>query len=64
MKDLELTIQKVLEVRRALNEQYVSLMFVDAENEQDEKDLETLKGMLNGAVGILNNYAERLIRRL
>lgn len=39
MKDLDLTIQKVLEVRRVLNEQYVSLMFVDAENEQDEKDL-------------------------
>ena len=64
MKDLDLTIQKVLEVRRVLNEQYVSLMFVDAETEQDEKDLETMKGMLNGAVGILNNYAERLIKRI
>lgn len=64
MKDLDLTIQKVLEVRRVLNEQYVSLMFVDAENERDEKDLETLKGVLNGAVGILNNYAERLIKRI
>ena len=58
----EETISKVLEVRRVLNEQYVSLLYIEAETEQDEKDLTTLKGMLSGARGVLEGYAERLIK--
>lgn len=58
----EETISKVLEVRRVLNEQYVSLLYIEAETEQDEKDLNTLKGMLSGARGVLEGYAERLIK--
>jgi hypothetical protein len=57
------TINKVLEVRRVLNEQYVSLLYIEADAEQDEKDLSTLKSMLTGAVGVLNGYAERLIKQ-
>lgn len=57
------TINKVLEVRRILNEQYVSLLYIEADAEQDEKDLSTLKSMLTGAVGVLNGYAERLIKQ-
>ena len=57
------TINQVLEVRRVLNEQYVSLLYIEADAEQDEKDLSTLKSMLTGAVGVLNGYAERLIKR-
>ncbi len=56
------TITKVLEVRRNINEQVVQLMHIDAETEQDEKDLATLKGMLTGARGVLEGYAERLIK--
>lgn len=58
----EETISKVLEVRRVLNEQYVSLLYIEAETEQDEKDLTTLKGMLSGARGVLEGYTERLIK--
>ena len=58
----EETIAKLLEIRRVLNEQYVQLMYVEAETEQDDKDLSTLKGMLSGARGILEVYAERLIK--
>lgn len=57
------TINQVLEVRRVLNEQYVSLLYIEADAEQDEKDLSTLKSMLTGAVGVLNGYAERLIKQ-
>lgn len=57
------TINQVLEVRRVLNEQYVSLLYIEADTEQDEKDLSTLKSMLTGAVGVLNGYAERLIKQ-
>lgn len=57
------TINKVLEVRRVLNEQYVSLLYIEADAEQDEKDLSTLKSMLTGAVGVLNGYAERIIKQ-
>ena len=57
------TINKVLEVRRIHNEQYVSLLYIEADAEQDEKDLSTLKSMLTGAVGVLNGYAERLIKQ-
>ena len=56
------TITKVLEVRRVLNEQYVSLLYIDTETEQDEKDITSLKGMLSGAVRLLEGYAERLIK--
>ena len=56
------TITKVLEVRRNINEQVVQLMHIDAETEQDEKDIATLKGMLTGARGVLEGYAERLIK--
>lgn len=58
----EETITKVLEVRRIINEQYVQLLYIEAETEQDEKDLTTLKGMLSGARGVLETYAERLIK--
>ena len=58
----EETIAKLLEIRRALNEQYVQLMYVEGETDQDEKDLTSLKGMLSGARGILEGYAERLIK--
>ncbi len=58
----EETITKVLEVRRIINEQYVQLLYIEAETEQDEKDLATLKGMLSGARGVLEGYAERLIK--
>lgn len=58
----EETISKILEVRRVLNEQYVSLLYIEAETEQDEKDLTTLKSMLHGAVGVIEGYAERLIK--
>ena len=58
----EETITKVLEVRRAINEQYVQLLYIEAETEQDEKDLATLKGMISGARGVLEGYAERLIK--
>lgn len=58
----EETINKVLEVRRVLNEQYVSILYIEAETEQDEKDLNTLKGMLSGARGVLEGYVERLIK--
>ena len=58
----EETISKVLEVRHVLNEQYVSLLYIEAETQQDEKDLNTLKGMLSGARGVLEGYAERLIK--
>lgn len=58
----EETISKVLEVRRVLNEQYVQLLYIEAETEQDEKDLTTLKGMLSGTRGVLEGYAERLIK--
>lgn len=58
----EETISKILEVRRVLNEQYVQLLYIEAETEQDEKDLTTLKGMLSGARGVLEGYAERLIK--
>ena len=58
----EKTIDKLLEVRRVINEQYVSLMYIDAETEQDEKDLTNLKGMLSGARGVLEGYAERMIK--
>ncbi len=56
------TVSKILEIRRVINEQYVTLMYIDAESEQDEKDLATLKGMLSGARGVLEGYAERLIK--
>lgn len=56
------TITKVLEVRRNINEQVVQLMHINAETEQDEKDLATLKGMLTGARGVLEGYAERLVK--
>ncbi len=56
------TIAKVLEVRRVLNEQYVSLLYIDTETERDEKDITSLKGMLSGAVRLLEGYAERLIK--
>lgn len=56
------TVSKILEIRRVINEQYVTLMYIDAESEQDEKDLSTLKGMLSGARGVLEGYAERLIK--
>lgn len=59
----EETIAKLLEIRRVLNEQRVSLMYIEAEMEQDEKDLATLKGMISGAVGVLDAYAERLIKK-
>ena len=58
----EETLTKVLEVRRAINEQYVQILYIEAETEQDEKDLATLKGMLSGARGVLEGYAERLIK--
>ena len=58
----EETLTKVLEVRRVLNEQYVQLLYIEADTEQDEKDLATLKGMLSGARGVLEGYAERLIK--
>ena len=32
------TVSKILEIRRVINEQYVTLMYIDAESEQDEKD--------------------------
>lgn len=38
-------------------------MYIEAETEQDEKDLATLKGMFSGAVGVLDTYAERLIKK-
>ena len=57
------TITKVLEIRRVLNEQYVSLLYVDTETDQDEKDINSLKGMLSGAVRLLEGYAERLIKQ-
>lgn len=57
------TIDKVLEVRRNLNEQYTALLYIEADTEQDEKDITNLKGMLNGAIKTLNGYAERLIKR-
>lgn len=56
------TVNKILEIRRVINEQYVTLMYIDAESEQDEKDLATLKGMLSGVRGVLEGYAERLIK--
>ena len=56
------TIEKILEIRRVINEQYVSILYIDGETEQDEKDLTTLKGMLSGARGVLETYAERLIK--
>jgi len=59
----EETITKVLEVRRVLNEQYIFLLYIDTETEQDEKDITTLKGMLSGAVRLLEGYAERLIKQ-
>ena len=58
----EETRTKVLEVRRIINEQYVQLLYIEAETEQDENDLATLKGMLSGARGVLEGYAERLIK--
>lgn len=57
------TVSRLLEVRRVINEQRVSLMYIEAETEQDEKDLATLKGMFSGAVGVLDTYAERLIKK-
>lgn len=59
----EETLTKVLEVRRVLNEQYIQLLHIEAETEQDEKDLTNLKGMLSGARGVLEGYAERLIKK-
>jgi len=61
MKNEE-TVNRLLEIRRVINEQYVSLMYVEAESEQDEKDLTNLKGMLSGARGVLESFAERLIK--
>lgn len=61
MKNEE-TVNRLLEIRRVINEQCVSLMYVEAESEQDEKDLTNLKGMLSGARGVLESFAERLIK--
>ena len=58
----EKTITRVLEIRRILNEQFVQLLYVEPETEQDEKDLASLKGMLTGVRKALEEYAERLIR--
>lgn len=37
---------------------------VYGKDQPEYNQLHAQKGMLNGAVGILNNYAERLIKRI
>ena len=59
----EETISKILEVRRALNEQVISLLYVEVETEEDAKELETLKGQIRGAVGRAEQLAESLIKQ-
>lgn len=60
----EETIERILEIRRVINEQYISLLQLDILSTQDEKDIETLKGMLTGARGVLESFAERTIKSL
>jgi len=56
------TIERILEIRRVLNEQYIALLYIEPETEQDTKDVATLKGMIQGSCGLLEGYAERLIK--
>jgi hypothetical protein len=58
----EETIERILEIRRVLNEQYIALLYIEPETEQDTKDVATLKGMIQGSCGLLEGYAERLIK--
>lgn len=51
-------ISTLLEVRRVLNEQVVALMYVDIEDEA----LPNIKGLLSGAIRLLNEAAERAIK--
>ena len=64
MIDKQATLEKVLEIRRVINEQYISLLQLDTLSTQDEKDIETLKGMLTGARGVLESFAERTIKSI
>lgn len=58
MEDKELTI--LMEVRRNLNEQVVQLMFVD---DEEERDLANVKGLLNGAIRKLEGVIESRIKQ-
>jgi len=58
----EETIERILEIRRVLNEQYIALLYIELETEQDTKEVATLKGMIQGSCGLLEGYAERLIK--
>ena len=51
-------ISTLLEARRVLNEQVVALMYVDLEDEA----IPNIKGLLNGAIRLLNEAAERAIK--
>ena len=51
-------ISTLLEVRRVLNEQVIALMYVDLE----DKAITTIKGLLNGAIRLLNEVADRAIK--
>ena len=51
-------ISTLLEVRRVLNEQVIALMYVDLE----DKAIPTIKGLLNGALRLLNEAADRAIK--
>ena len=62
MNNKQETIDKLLEVRRVLNEQYITLLYIDTDSDADDKDLTSLKAMLTGARGILEGFAERLIK--
>lgn len=58
----EETIERILEIRRVLNEQYIALLYIEPETDLDIKDVVTLKGMIQGSCGLLEGYAERLIK--
>ena len=55
-------VSKLLTVSHNINSTVCELLWIEPENEEEEKELEKVNGLLRGAYNALNEMTERMIK--